>query len=1728
MNSHRNKSPQKLFSSIQELLGKHNILDNGEREQLANEILLEVNKHANLQEENNTPTLESAQVELLEALPANTIIIDNNGIILYANNAFRKLASITNETILPSTAIKNLFSSESPYSISEVLKGKAEVPQKIAAKLVAGNKQLSVTVEITRHGTNLFLCTILDQSQLNTIQHTLGERIKELNCLLDISEICSHSEQNPASAYQQITDRIPSSFQFPHLTSVSISIYNETFNSNGFATHPQNIKQVIENIGFIEVHISNSADDSIKGKLFLDEEKQLLKGIAKIIEQFIAAHKVASIVEQREKYYRTLLHGLHEDIMVINPSYEITDVNNNFLRNSGLTKEQVIGKHCFEISHGLSQPCHLMGGKCGLLDVFKTGEAGTCRHRHVKENGEIAHIDIILSPLKDEEGKITHVIEAARDITELVNSRKAIAESEEKYRLLITQMQQGLALHEVIKDQSGKVVDYRFIEVNRSYEKLTGLTASNIIGKTVLEVLPNTEDYWIKLFGDVATTGTPLHFDNYSRELGKHFHVDAFSPRPNQFAVIIWDITDSKKAEELLKESELRYRNIFESNHATMLIIDPDDGSIIDANAAAAKFYGWDRDTLKSMKITQINTLSTNEIIAEMQNAKNEGRKQLFFKHRLSDSSIRDVEVFSGTALVNNRTMLFSIVHDITEKKITEQALIDSEEKHRALFETMEQGVVYQDKKGHIVSANRAAQKILGLTLEQLQGRTSLDPRWKAVDEQGNELKGEMHPAMVALETGKSVPNQTMGIFHPERNDYTWILINAVPEYQNGEEKPYRVFTTFTDITDLKKAEEELQHQKEFLETLMQTIPNPIFYKNAQGYYTGCNKAFETFLGKSSKEIVGKTAFSLAPQEIAQLYHKKDMELISNPGNQTYEWQIKDSKNELRDVIFDKATIVDKQGGILGIVGVITDITERKKAELSIQQNSERLKALVRIFEFKSTNKQELLDFALNEALFLTSSKIGYIYNYNSSKQQFTLNSWSKGVLDECSVINPETCYELGNTGIWGEIVRQRKEIILNNFREQHPLKKGYPKGHAELYRYMSIPVFIDNEIVAVVGVANKDSDYNETDLHQLQFLMNSVWGIVQQNEANEKIQKLSTAVEQSPVSVVITDTNGNIEFVNPKFTQLTGYTFNEAVGKNPNILSSGYHNKQFFKQMWGTILKGEEWKGQLVNKKKNGELYWESALISPVMNKQGKIVNFIAIKEDVTELKRAEDALRDSELKLRRMIEKSPDGIMLTDEKGTIVEWNRALENLIKIPSKNARGKHIWDFHNIIPIGEGPKNAHSVFEACTELLTQGKSVRFKVNHQYEVEFRNDNKVKYGHLMAFVIPSEKGNMIASFIRDITQQKLAELAIKSSEEKLRAIFDNSIQSFIIINHNYEIEAFNEVAKTTICNFFKKEIAAGKSILEFYASHHVPTIKELIDKALRQEVAREEMSLNNVHGEQFWFELQFSPVYNEEGHVSGVFFNSMDITQRKSAEESLARALQKEKELSELKSRFVSTVSHEFRTPLASIFSNAQLLQRYYTKWDSTKREQSFSRVYESVKAMTNMLENVSLIGKEQSGKLSFRPEILNLNQLATQLVEESHLTLNESNRVDIYIDSTYDRVLLDQVLLRHIITNLITNALKYSPEKQNVKFTIKQQDRFLEFIIQDFGIGIPEEDLVHIAEPFFRASNSEEFKGTGLGMSIVKQCVSVHGGSMSIKSALGKGTTITVTLPLRKM
>ncbi len=190
------------------------------------------------------------------------------------------------------------------------------------------------------------------------------------------------------------------------------------------------------------------------------------------------------------------------------------------------------------------------------------------------------------------------------------------------------------------------------------------------------------------------------------------------------------------------------------------------------------------------------------------------------------------------------------------------------------------------------------------------------------------------------------------------------------------------------------------------------------------------------------------------------------------------------------------------------LFNVWQDITLRKQAEEELRMNEARLLGLVNILQHPFSDAQEFLDFALEEAIQLTGSKIGYIYHYDQSNRRFILNSWSRDVMQACSITKPQTCYELDKTGVWGEAVRQRKPIILNEFQAENPLKKGYPVGHAHLRSFMTIPVFRGERIISVVGVANKEADYTHTDVYQLTLLMDAVWKVLEREAAENSLRE--------------------------------------------------------------------------------------------------------------------------------------------------------------------------------------------------------------------------------------------------------------------------------------------------------------------------------------------------------------------------------------------------------------------------------------------------------------------------------------------------------------------------------------------------------------------------------------------------------------------------------------------
>lgn len=235
--------------------------------------------------------------------------------------------------------------------------------------------------------------------------------------------------------------------------------------------------------------------------------------------------------------------------------------------------------------------------------------------------------------------------------------------------------------------------------------------------------------------------------------------------------------------------------------------------------------------------------------------------------------------------------------------------------------------------------------------------------------------------------------------------------------------------------------------------------------------------------------------------------------------------------------------------------------------------------------------------------------------------------------------------------------------------------------------------------------------------------------------------------------------------------------------------------------------------------------------------------------------------------------------------------------------------------------------------------------------------------------------------------------------------------------------------------------------------------------------------------------------------------------------------LAEELRQEAEkLVELKSRYISMTSHEFRTPMTAIQMSAELLEHYSHKWSDEKKQKHLLRIQSSIKNMTQLLDDILTIGKGEAGKLEFNPAPLDLLQFCKEIVEEQQVATVES-RINFVASGDLEHAFLDEKLLRHILTNLLSNALKYSPSGGEVNFKIDEHDRKLVLEIQDSGIGIPEMDLQNLFQSFQRAKNVGNIAGTGLGLAIVKKCVDRHNGQIAVSSRVNEGTTFTVILPM---
>lgn len=380
--------------------------------------------------------------------------------------------------------------------------------------------------------------------------------------------------------------------------------------------------------------------------------------------------------------------------------------------------------------------------------------------------------------------------------------------------------------------------------------------------------------------------------------------------------------------------------------------------------------------------------------------------------------------------------------------------------------------------------------------------------------------------------------------------------------------------------------------------------------------------------------------------------------------------------------------------------------------------------------------------------------------------------------------------------------------------------------------------------------------------------------------------------------------------------------------------------------------------------------------------------------------------------------------------------------------------------------------------------------------------------------------------VAEQIALAIERKRSEQALRESEEKHRALFEATSQGVML----HDEHAFLEINPAALRMLgYDREQLVGKHPSQTSAPVQMngePADKESqrhIAACMEHGSAHFEWLARTGEGREVPLEVMLTRI--QMGGKPLIQAVIMDITERKKAEAELIKALAREKELGALKSNFVSMVSHEFRTPLGIIMSSAEILSEYFDRLETAERNEHLRSIQKNTRRMADMMEEVLLLGRVEAGKLTLEAQLIDLTFFCRRLVDEVLSATHRRCPIELTVDCVECETFADERLLRHILTNLLTNAVKYSPEGASVDFRAIRLGTRVQFVVRDSGIGIPERDQKWLFNAFHRGRNVGEIPGTGLGLVIVKRCVELHRGAIRIDSAPGRGTTVEVEIPV---
>jgi PAS domain S-box-containing protein len=1172
------------------------------------------------------------------------------------------------------------------------------------------------------------------------------------------------------------------------------------------------------------------------------------------------------------------------------------------------------------------------------------------------------------------------------------------------------------------------------------------------------------------------------------------------------------EIAERKRAEGAREQvlQELADQKFALDQHAIVAVTDV-QGTITYVNAKFCTISQYSEDELIGKNHRILNSgHHPKEFFQQMYHAIANG--QVWhgeIKNRAKDGSIYwvDTTIVPFVGADGKPRQYVAIRADITERKRAEER----NSRLAAIVDSSDDAIISKTLEGTITAWNRGAQKLFGYSSSEAVGKPMrmLLPPERAQEEPG---------ILERIRRGESVDHfETVRV---RKNGEKIDISATISPIRDSSGAIVGASKIARDITERKRAEQALKQSLGASQAALKELADQKFaldqhaivaVTDVQGTITYVNDKFCTISQYTKDELIGQNHRILNsghhPKEFfQQMYHA-----IAN--GQVWHGEI---KNRAKDdsIYWVDTTIVPfvgSDGKPRQYVAIRADITERKQAEEALREQAQILdsaQVFVRAMDsrvvFWPRGAEKLYGFTSQEALGVLSHDLFHT--------QFP---------EPLEMIEKK----LFATGTWeGELIHRRRDgsvIVVASAWVLHRNRDGQP-----------------------VRILETNSDITER--KQAERALQESFAT---NEAALKeLADQKFALDQHAI-VAVTDVQGTITYVNDKFCTISQYSKDELIDKNHRILNSGHHPKEFFQQMYHAIANGQVWHGEIKNRAKDGSIYWVDTTVVPTLNAEGKPRQYVAIRADITERKRAEESLHESQERFRLLLDGVKDyAIYMLDPAGHVVSWNAGAARIKGYSSEEILGKHFSCFYVL-----EDRNASKPARELEESLSKG---RFEEQAQ---RVRKDGSAFWAEVVISPMFDDHGRLrgFSKVARDITERRRAEAALAGQAEELarqaeeligsrqaletqtlmlQSVLDSMAEGLVAADENGKFIIWNPAAE--------KILGQGATDLsspqwtDHYGLYLADTVTPFpadqlpMVRAIRGEASTTEIYVRNpalMRG--VWIEASGGPLRNKEGMVSGGVVAFRDITEKKASEREILklnlgleqrvseRTAQLEAAKSELEA-FTYSVSHDLRAPLRHIAGFCGILMEDCAPQLNPQAQRHLARIQEGTRRMGVLVDELLALARIGRQALTYHPTQLNtlVDDVITMLTPDT-----EGRQVEWKI-AKLPQIDCDPTLMRQVFQNLISNALKYSRNRTPALIEIGhlETNGQLTIFVRDNGAGFSMKYADKLFGVFQRLHRAEEFEGTGVGLATVQRIVQKHGGRAWAEAELDKGATFYFT------